>query len=603
MSIIKSTTSSNKFKPFSLGNFTYRSGHFVVWPKKKSYNAWQNLLKTTLGNLKRKDVSYPCRKQKKKNKYSHRYRKFLHAKARCKDEIADRHIGTIVDQLEAFKCSQAQIKDKGNDVQLPLITMLKHFWDRKHMSEHIENTTADHRNQDLVTYSKQSIMMAAISIFLFRMGSGNKYDEKSHDEEEDYSMANIAKFIDAPEERVPVIKTIETFLKNLDEQSINNLMISFFKDLQHSKFFREHSQIMPGDFFLLAADCVHTHTYEHPHHKDIDGNNDCACCLKRVYNKGTENEKVKWMHNTLVFSFVFFGGLKIPIYNYPIHAKQIVNFENASETQYKQECELVAIKVSLPYIRKAFPRMKIVLLLDGLYANKPVIKLAEEQKCGYIIVRKDSCLSLLAKECDEHAATSNHKKNCVKKCQKIHKGWTIDQRYEWFNSSYLGENISTNVLRFWEARTKEGLKTETYKCEWLFSWKISANNCELAAYQARSRWEIEDLFQSLKRRGFNFKHDFSRNPHSFFNWHSVSLLAFGIFELFRFSEAVRQRGDWQQNTLADKLLAQLLQRPTEHIFSHGFLLKRVQFRYHFVVKQILTRELNQDSTLDILQTG
>src|ERR1700687_1240438 len=79
MSIIKSTTAPNKFKPFSLGNFTYRSGHFVVWPKKKSYNAWQNLLKTTLSNLKRKDISYPCRKQKKKNKYSHRYRKFLHA--------------------------------------------------------------------------------------------------------------------------------------------------------------------------------------------------------------------------------------------------------------------------------------------------------------------------------------------------------------------------------------------------------------------------------------------------------------------------------------------------------------------------------------------
>jgi len=71
---------------------------------------------------------------------------------------------------------------------------------------------------------------------------------------------------------------------------------------------------------------------------------------------------------------------------------------------------LVALKSALPNIREAFPRMKIVLLLDGLYANRPVLRLAEEHRCGYIIVRKEGCLTLLAKDCNEQSASSNHKK-------------------------------------------------------------------------------------------------------------------------------------------------------------------------------------------------
>ena len=229
----------------------------------------------------------------------------------------------------------------------------------------------------------------------------------------------------------------------MEEDSINDLLIAFFKDLQKSKFFKQHPELMQTDSFLLAADCVHTHTYDHPHKKDVDGNNCCDCCLKRVYNKGTENEKVRWVHNTLIFCFVFAGGLKIPVYRHPIHAKQVLNLESESEKKHKQECEQVALKAALPIIRATFPRMKIVLLLDGLYANKRVIQLANDHRCGYIIVRKEGCLPTLGKECDEHAANiPNHNKNCIKRKQLIHHtGWTFNQKYEWFNSRYLGKGV------------------------------------------------------------------------------------------------------------------------------------------------------------------
>lgn len=590
MSITQSTIFETKC---NLLFFSYTP--LLHWPEGVPYDAWYNFLKRLFWF---RGKSFGSRLTRRKNRrISRRSHKLLKDRDQLKDRIAQKQTQAIINGLEASKllCN--------DDVVPELVTMLKQFWDRRHIPQKIEETIPDRRNQDLITYSKQSIVMSGLAIFLFRMGSGNKFDQKSHDNDEKYSIANISAFISAPEGRVPVIKTIEKFLKNLEEGSINNLMIAFFKDLQKSKFFRHHPQLTPGHF-LLAADCVHTHTYEHPHHTDMEGQNNCSCCLKRVYNKGTKNEKVKWIHSTLVFCFVFCGGLKLPIYRYPIHAKQVVDLDSVSDDRHKQECELVALKAALPIIREAFPRMKIVLLLDGLYANKPVIRLAEEQRCGYIIVRKEACLSLLAKECDEHANYPNHKKNCVKRCHRIdNKGWSIEERYAWFNNKYLGGDVTTNVLRFSEIRTKEGKETQFYKCEWLFSWKLSAQSCELAARQARSRWEVEDLFNTLKNRGFNLNHDYSRDPRSCFNWQGLSLFAFGIFELFRFSQTVKKRGNWNQNNLAEKLLGQLLHRPTGELFSEKCLSKRVQFRYHFVVERISSKEVREKSPVELLDTG
>lgn len=593
MSTTYSTSFAGKFKSFFLKTRFFQFAHFMNWPKGMSYSAWKKL------SIRRIRSITKSQSHRRQNNGHFRIKETLKLKACLEEEADPEQIMHVVHEIKNCKNSEPS-----EDVKIELITMLKQFLERKHVYEHIEETIVDGRNREQIIYSKQSIILSALAIFLFRMGSGNKFDDKSHDTDEKYSKTNLSKFIDAPEDQVPVIKTIEKFLKNLEEDSVNHLMIAFFQDLQKSKFFTQHPQIMPGDFFLLAADCVHTHTYDHPHHVDKQGNQDCPCCLKRVYNKGTEKEKVKWQHFTLVFSFVFLGGLKIPIFRYPIHAKQVMDLESAPEETHKQECEIVALKTALPKIRAFFPKMKIVLLLDGLYANKPIIRLVEEQRCGYIIVRKASSLSLLAKECDRISEESNHKKNCTKKCQKKTESWLIEQRYEWFNSRYLGEDIYVNVLRFWENRTKEGCKTEYYQCEWLFSRRISAQTCEIFSRQARSRWEEEDIFNSLKNRGFNFKHDYSRDPLSCFNWQGLALFAFTIFELFRFSEAVIKRTKLPQITLAEKLAGQLFHRPTQEIFPVENFLKKIQFRYHFVVESILFNKIAPENRTEILlETG
>lgn len=589
-------------------NIVHRSP--FAQPKGTSYKAWQKQLKRLLRTFIRRRHHLNTTRNHCNTLINMLKRDLGKRQSRQQEQLITEQTTTILNQLTTTA------SEKNEDIKLELITMLQQFCERKGIHKQVEETIPDCRNQDLIVYSKQSLMMSAMMIFLFKMASGNRFDEKSHDNDSKYSRANVAKFIDAPEDRVPVIKTIEKFLINLEMDSVNNLMIVFFKDLQKSKFFKQHPDIMPGDFFLLAADCVHTHTYDHLHHVGEDKKNDCDYCLKRVYNKETKNEKVSWQHQMLVFSFIFLGGLKIPVYRHCIRAKQVINLESASDAVHKQECELVALKTSLPIIREAFPRMDIVLLLDGLYANRPVIRFIKEQRCGYIIVRKDGCLKTLATDCDGQSKLENHKKNCTRTFRGMVNGWKIERKYEWFNSASLDtstkkkidteqveeNHLKTNVLRFLETRTC-GDETKSYKCEWLFSQTLSAKNCQTAAYHARLRWEEEDLFNSLKNRGYNLKHDFSRNPRSCFNWQGIALFAFSVFELFRFSEAVKQKGNWTQITLAETLQAQLLQRPTQELFSEEHLKVKIQFRYNFIKEVIMISEIQQNRPEELLKTG
>lgn len=138
---------------------------------------------------------------------------FIHLPTKQGGEHVRKKLGqfTAEQVMEVLEQLPTTESEKNDDFKLELITILKQFCDRKGLHEQVEATIPDRRNQELTIYSKQSLMMSALMIFLLRMSSGNRFDTKSHDNDDKYSRTNVAKFIDAPENCVPVIKTIEKF--------------------------------------------------------------------------------------------------------------------------------------------------------------------------------------------------------------------------------------------------------------------------------------------------------------------------------------------------------------------------------------------------------
>ena len=109
-------------------------------------------------------------------------------------------------------------------------------------------------------------------------------------------------------------------------------------------------------------------------------------CLKRVYNKGEENEYTIYYHYVLEAKLVV-GKIVISLDSEFI--------ENEDENVEKQDCEMRAFYRMAERIKKEYPKLPIIISGDALYACEPVMNKCKENKWGYILrFKKDRLKSL-----------------------------------------------------------------------------------------------------------------------------------------------------------------------------------------------------------------
>jgi len=86
-------------------------------------------------------------------------------------------------------------------------------------------------------------------------------------------------------------------------------------------------------------------------------------------------------------SMCFANGMVIPFFT------EFLEYDANHENETKQDCELNAFHRLAKRIKDRFPRLSIMLLLDGLYANGPVMEKCRQYHWQYMIVLKNGSLS------------------------------------------------------------------------------------------------------------------------------------------------------------------------------------------------------------------
>jgi len=126
-------------------------------------------------------------------------------------------------------------------------------------------------------------------------------------------------------------------------------------------------------------------------------------CLERHYNKGTENETVNYHVDVLEAKIYFGPNLVCSICSEFIenNGEDTERYRGMSEEKRKQDCELKAFKRMAEKLKKAFPRLLFYLLMDSLYAAKPVMDICKENEWDYIIRFKDGSIPYIAKEYED----------------------------------------------------------------------------------------------------------------------------------------------------------------------------------------------------------
>jgi hypothetical protein len=414
--------------------------------------------------------------------------------------------------------------------------------------------------QSKSSYSIESLLLAGLQIHLFRNPSRHHFYQ--HLSKPYIYVGNLSHLAGIEDNRFPSTRTLEDNYQLCNPEKMQSTLFSIFENLIKGKVFTNHPALLSDGRYLLGIDAFCIHIYhdcnQHPCHF-------CPYCLRRE-----RDDKVWYLHIIVVASVLSPGGFQFPLFIHRVR-KSIVN-PFTSEQTFKEECELSSLPIILNAIRARFPKLKFNLLLDALYSNSPVLDLAKKLNFDYQIVRKAGNFPSLNEEI-------NGLKRSGGGPSIIHQFATrrfkVYQSIQFFNQlSPASASHSLNILEVDETAQKKPSKRfakvhqKKSHWQWIVCSTLDASNSAFQAARARNRWKEEDLGNTLKNRGFNLKHDFSRHPQAQSIWLYLMFIAFGITSLFLLSEiGYSSRKKQTIIFLMQQMLIDLLRFPFDFLFT------------------------------------
>ena len=203
-------------------------------------------------------------------------------------------------------------------------------------------------------------------------------------------------------------------------------------------------------------------------------------CL--VKNKTDKNGKEYQEYSTYVLE----GKLVVGEMVFSIGSEFV---ENVNEDETKQDCETKAFKRLAEKIKKEYPKLKIIISGDALYANKPVLEICKENGWKYIIRFKEGAIPSLYNEFEMVVTKANES--------------TIED-YEYVTGlDYQEEKV--NIIKYTD--NKKG--TEFV---YITDLPITNKNIKATINVGRRRWKIENEGFNIQKNGtFDIGHLYSKN--------------------------------------------------------------------------------------------
>ncbi len=245
-----------------------------------------------------------------------------------------------------------------------------------------------------------------------------------------------------------------------------------------------------------------------------------------------EQQRYQYCVYVLEANLCFHNGMVLPLMS------EFLNYQQGDTERNKQDCELRAFHRLAERIKKAFPKLAIMLLLDGLYPNAPLLSRCHKYHWDFMIVLKDDSLPSVWEEFHglrRLKPKQLHNQNWGKRSQQFQ--WVNDIRYEYGAN---GEHHNLHLVvcnEAWREVDEHGhIVTKTGKHAWISSRKLYPQNlhprCNLAA---RHRWGIENCILVEKHQGYSYEHLFAKNWNAMRGYHYLMRLAHLLNTLARFS--------------------------------------------------------------------
>jgi hypothetical protein len=232
-------------------------------------------------------------------------------------------------------------------------------------------------------------------------------------------------------------------------------------------------------------------------------------------------------------NITFPNGLNIPL----LTEYCCLNTDDIGHNQAKQDCELNGFYRLTDRLKKYFPRLKIMVLLDNLYACNAVIAHLKSKRWDFMIKLPAKLKTLYGplQSRRNHSVSIPGQLYYRERQQTFY--WVNDIAYKLHQVHIVGcsENwsavcqITGNIIKQFSEHT------------WISSIPLSINNVhELCNLAARKRCLIEDNFNTEKNRGYQYQHIFSYNFNAMKGFHYLMRLAHAINALSEFTKKLKK---------------------------------------------------------------
>lgn len=379
----------------------------------------------------------------------------------------------------------------------------------------------DPRNPKKCRHKMTVIMIYGILTFIFQMSSRR---EANREMTRPMFIKNLLLYF--PELKdLPHNDTLMRLLSKIEVDEIESAHVELIRSFIRKKKFRRY---LIDNCYPIAIDGTQKFV------RDVIWSEECL--ERKVKNGKEDSEKKQYYVYVLEANLAFHNGMTIPFMS------EFLNYAQGDTDNDKQDCETKAFHRLADRLKKEFPRLKIMVLLDGLYPNGPVIEHCLKNRWQFMIVLKDGSLPSLWKEFE---ALKD-----MEECNRLKMKWgNRRQFFQWVNEieyTYGGNDKKSVILHVvvceetWkEVDTSGEIRIKTSKHAWISSNPLDQRNInERCNLGARNRWGIETGILVEKQHGFGYEHCFSYNWNAMKGYHYLMRMGHLFIILAQYSECL-----------------------------------------------------------------
>ena len=322
--------------------------------------------------------------------------------------------------------------------------------------------------------------------------------------------SNLRKLMGRKIENIPHYDTINNFLERLDMNELNDIRVEMVKKLIRSKTF--YQARMPEDQWMVILDGTGLYHFHEKH---------CDNCLIKETTDNEGNKKKIYYHSVLEAKIILAENIIISL------GTEFI--ENESENVSKQDCELNASKRLLKRIKKEFPRLKICILGDSLYAAGSIINICKENDWNYLLRCKEGRQKMLIQ--DYRYVIENGAYGEKKNLLREEKGAA---KYVNHVEEITDKDFVANIFEYEYQKIEEKTKKVTQiKFLWVTDIELTNRNIEEMVKCGRKRWKIENEgFNFQKNILYKIEHLNSKNPNAMKNHYLLTQITDILMQLY-----------------------------------------------------------------------